>query len=89
MLPQSRHVCDEVVFVNSPGIAKSKENRKPNKVPRLDTSVANITTGNPGSVLVPHSTIAVKWSKNANLKFVENTKLKVNESYSAVSCCCP
>lgn len=60
MLPQSRHVCDEVVFVNSPGIAKSKENRKPNKVPRLDTSIANITTGNPGFVIVPHSTIAVK-----------------------------
>ena len=39
MLPQSRHVCDEVVFENSPGMAEWKEKRKPNKVPRLDTSV--------------------------------------------------
>lgn len=79
MLPQNRQVCDEVVFVNSPGIAKQKENRKPNKLPCVGTSIANITTGNPGSVIVPHRTIAVKLQclygvKNANLKFVENTK---------------
>ena len=60
MLPQSRHVCDEVVFENSPGMAEWKGKQKPNKVPRLDTSIGNITTGNPGSVIVPHSTIAVK-----------------------------
>ena len=60
MLPQSRHVCDEMVFENSPGMAEWKEKQKPNKVPRLDTSIANITTGNPGSVITPHSTIAVK-----------------------------
>ena len=48
----------------------------------------SIITGNPGSVIVPQygsSKITVfVWGKNTILKFLGNTKIKINETYSAV-----
>ena len=48
----------------------------------------SIITGNPGSVIVPqYGSIKITvfvWGKNTILKFLGNTKIKINETYSAV-----